>query len=57
MAEASAGVWRLRPVPFRYRQPRADGTRPLQYGLIAEEQRTIEALAERLERLERRLRD
>jgi predicted nuclease with TOPRIM domain len=28
---------RLRPVAFRYRQPAADGSKPIQYGLIAEE--------------------
>lgn len=34
---ASALVQRLRPVQFRYRQAFADGSTPLQYGLIAEE--------------------
>jgi hypothetical protein len=28
---------RLRPVTFRYRKPYADGSSPIQYGLIAEE--------------------
>ena len=28
---------RLRPVTFRYQKPFADGTKPMQYGLIAEE--------------------
>ena len=37
MGGASAGLFRLRPVLFRYRQPMADGSKPLQYGLIAEE--------------------
>ncbi|MGH9779231.1 MAG: tail fiber domain-containing protein, partial [Candidatus Acidiferrales bacterium] len=37
MGEASAGLLRLRPVVFRFRQPMADGSKPLQYGLIAEE--------------------
>jgi trimeric autotransporter adhesin len=37
MGEASQGLQRLRPVTFRYRQPLADGTKPRQYGLIAEE--------------------
>ena len=37
MGEASRGLLRLRPVVFRYRQPSADGSQPLQYGLIAEE--------------------
>jgi hypothetical protein len=27
----------LRPVTFRYRKPFADGSKPVQYGLIAEE--------------------
>ncbi len=37
MGEASEGLLRLRPVTFRYRQPSSDGSKPLQYGLIAEE--------------------
>ncbi len=37
MGEASRPVLRLRPVTFRYRKPAADGSKPLQYGLIAEE--------------------
>jgi len=28
---------RLRPVTFRYKQAYADGSKPIQYGLIAEE--------------------
>jgi hypothetical protein len=28
---------RLRPVTYRYKQPYADGSKPLDYGLIAEE--------------------
>ena len=28
---------RLRPVTFRYQKPFADGSKPIQYGLIAEE--------------------
>ena len=28
---------RLRPVTFRYQKPFADGSKPVQYGLIAEE--------------------
>ena len=28
---------RLRPVTYHYKQPYADGSRPLDYGLIAEE--------------------
>lgn len=34
---ASRAILRLRPVQFTYRQPFADGTTPVQYGLIAEE--------------------
>ncbi|MCC7240964.1 MAG: tail fiber domain-containing protein [Acidobacteria bacterium] len=37
MGDASAGLFRLRPVAFRYIQPYADGSKPLDYGLIAEE--------------------
>ena len=37
MGEASRGLLRLRPVVFRYTRPAADGSHPLQYGLIAEE--------------------
>jgi hypothetical protein len=37
MGEASAALQRLRPVVFRYRKPFANGSKPLQYGLIAEE--------------------
>jgi hypothetical protein len=37
MGEASSGLLRLRPVTFRYRQPLADGSKPVEYGLIAEE--------------------
>jgi len=37
MEDASAGLLNLRPVVFRYRQAMADGSKPLQYGLIAEE--------------------
>jgi len=37
MGDASHDLLRLRPVSFRYKQPSADGTRPIQYGLIAEE--------------------
>jgi hypothetical protein len=37
MGDASSGLMRLRPVTFRYRKPFADGSKPLQYGLIAEE--------------------
>jgi hypothetical protein len=37
MSEASSGLLRLRPVTFRYKKPYADGSKPLDYGLIAEE--------------------
>ena len=37
MGEASSGLMRLRPVTYRYTQAYADGSRPLDYGLIAEE--------------------
>jgi len=37
MADASNGLLRLRPVTYRYKQPYPDGSKPLDYGLIAEE--------------------
>jgi len=37
MSDASDGLMSLRPVTFRYKQPFDDGTKPVQYGLIAEE--------------------
>jgi len=37
MGQASDRLMQLRPVTFRYKQAAADGTYPLQYGLIAEE--------------------
>ncbi|MGD0859027.1 MAG: tail fiber domain-containing protein [Terracidiphilus sp.] len=37
MAAASDGLMRLRPVTYRYKQPCADGSKPIDYGLIAEE--------------------
>jgi hypothetical protein len=37
MADASSGLLRLRPVTFRYKKPFDDGSKPVQYGLIAEE--------------------
>jgi hypothetical protein len=37
MGEASRGLMRLRPVTFRYQKPFGDGSKPIQYGLIAEE--------------------
>jgi hypothetical protein len=37
MGDSSDGVLRLRPVTFRYKKTFDDGSRPVQYGLIAEE--------------------
>ena len=37
MGDTSTGLLRLRPVTFRYKKPYADGSQPIQYGLIAEE--------------------
>lgn len=37
MGDASKGLLRLRPVTFHYKQPDSDGSKPLEYGLIAEE--------------------
>lgn len=37
MGEVSSGLMQLRPVTFRYKNPFADGSKPIQYGLIAEE--------------------
>ncbi|MGA2195099.1 MAG: tail fiber domain-containing protein [Bryobacteraceae bacterium] len=37
MGDASSNLMRLRPVTYRYKQPYADGSKPLDYGLIAEE--------------------
>ena len=37
MAMASEDLMKLRPVTFRYRQAMTDGSKPMQYGLIAEE--------------------
>ena len=37
MGDASRGLMRLRPVTFRYKTPFKDGSKPIQYGLIAEE--------------------
>lgn len=37
MGDASNGLMRLHPVTYRYKQPFADGAKPIQYGLIAEE--------------------
>lgn len=37
MGDASARIQALRPVTFRYKQAYADGEKPIQFGLIAEE--------------------
>jgi len=37
MGAASYDLMRLRPVTYRYKKPYADGSKPIQYGLIAEE--------------------
>ena len=37
MGAASRDLMRLRPVTYRYKDPFADGSKPIQYGLIAEE--------------------
>jgi Chaperone of endosialidase len=37
MEDTSGGVLKLRPVTFRYKAEPANGSRPLEYGLIAEE--------------------
>jgi hypothetical protein len=37
MGDVSSGLMKLRPVTYRYTKPYADGSRPIDYGLIAEE--------------------
>jgi hypothetical protein len=37
MGDATANLMRLRPVRFRYKKPFEDGSKPVQYGLVAEE--------------------
>jgi hypothetical protein len=37
MGDASKGLLRLRPVTFHYKKSDSDGSKPLEYGLIAEE--------------------
>jgi hypothetical protein len=37
MGDASDRLYKLRPVKFHYKKPNADGQKPIQYGLIAEE--------------------
>jgi len=37
MADTSRRLFQLRPVTFRYKQAYGDGSKPIQYGLVAEE--------------------
>ncbi len=37
MGDVSDAIMQLRPVTFQYRAPAADGSKPLHYGLVAEE--------------------
>jgi hypothetical protein len=37
MADASQAIMRLRPVTFRYAWPYTNGSKPIQFGLVAEE--------------------
>ena len=37
MGDVSRRLLRLRPVTFRYTQAYTDGSKPIQYGLVAEE--------------------
>ena len=37
MGDGSRGLMQLRPVTFRYKKAFADDSKPIQYGLIAEE--------------------
>jgi hypothetical protein len=37
MGDATLGLMQLRPVTFRYQKAFNDGSKPIQYGLIAEE--------------------
>jgi hypothetical protein len=37
MGESSSRLMELQPVTYRYKQPYADGSKPIDYGLIAEE--------------------
>lgn len=41
IGDASNRLMDLQPVQFRYRQPASDGSKPLQYGLIAEDVDTV----------------
>jgi tRNA A22 N-methylase len=37
MGNASSAIFRLHPATYRYKQAYADGSKPIDYGLIAEE--------------------
>jgi hypothetical protein len=37
MGDSSSRLFKLRPVTFRYNQAYGDGSKPIQYGLVAEE--------------------
>jgi hypothetical protein len=41
MGEASSRLMELQPVTYRYKQPYSDGSKPLDYGLIAEEVQAV----------------
>ena len=41
IGDASNRLMELQPVQFRYRQPASDGSKPLQYGLVAEDVDTV----------------
>jgi len=41
IGDATNRLMDLQPVQFRYRQPASDGSKPLQYGLIAEDVATV----------------
>src|SRR4051794_18340646 len=41
IGDASNRLMDLQPVQFRYREPASDGSKPLQYGLIAEDVATV----------------
>ncbi len=41
IGDASSHLMDLQPVQFRYRQPASDGSKPVQYGLIAEDVATV----------------
>ena len=41
MGDVSTGLLRLRPVTFHYKKPAPDGSKPIEFGLIAEEVDTV----------------